>query len=93
MPCIFSQTYTTPILLARLTPEIVLSHRTLMVCRFQRHSAAPYRYGIAEAAGSRTRDNRNRGHLPQAFAAISGLAVQIYAGIEEVASRMSWRNH
>jgi hypothetical protein len=29
----------------------------------------------------------------QAFAAISGPAVQIYAGIEEVASRTSWRNH
>jgi len=29
----------------------------------------------------------------QAFAAMSGLAVQIYAGIEDVASRKSWRNH
>jgi len=47
----------------------------------------------AEADGSLTCNNGNGGRLPPGFRCHSGFAVQIYAGIEDVASRKSWRNH
>jgi hypothetical protein len=50
-------------------------------------------YGIAEADGSLTCDKGNGGRLPPGFRCHSGFAVQLYAGIEDVASRKSWRNH